>query len=122
METKQKIHTIDAAGQILGRLAVQVANILRGRNKPDYLPYKDMGENVVVFNVDKIKVSGKKMKQKVYYRYSGYPGGLKKRRLEEVMERDSREALRKAVYGMLPKNRLRDKMIKKLKMYKLEIK
>lgn len=86
------------------------------------MPYKDMGENVVVFNVDKIKVTGKKMKQKVYYRYSGYPGGLRKRRLEEVMEKDSREVLRKAVYGMLPKNRLRDRMIKKLKIYRLEIK
>ncbi len=119
--TEQKINTIDASDKILGRLAVEVANLLRGRNKPEFLRYKDMGEKVVVFNTDKIKVTGKKMKQKAYYHYSGYPGGLKKTPLEKLFSADSREVLKKAVYGMMPKNKLRDQMIKKLEMHKGEI-
>jgi len=115
-------YIIDASDRILGRLAVEVANLLRGRNRPEFLRHKDMGANVVVFNTDKIKVSGAKMMQKKYYNYSGYPGGLRVRRLEEVMKKDSREAIRRAVLGMMPKNKLSNKMIKKLKMYKGEIK
>lgn len=112
------MHTIDASDKILGRLAVEVANILRGKNKAVFLRHKDMGESVAVFNTDKIKVTGKKMEQKKYHHYSGYPGGLKSRRMEEVMAKDSREVLRKAVLGMMPKNRLSNQMIKKLKLYK----
>ena len=127
MSGKEKViegqkYIIDASDRILGRLAVEVANLLRGRNRPEFLRHKDMGANVVVFNTDKIKVSGAKMMQKKYYNYSGYPGGLRVRRLEEVMKKDSREAIRRAVLGMMPKNKLSNKMIKKLKMYKGEIK
>jgi large subunit ribosomal protein L13 len=113
-------HVVDATNKILGRLAVEVANLLRGKDKPGFLPYLDKGDQVVVVNTDKIKVTGHKMKQKIYYRHSGYPGGLKETRLEEMMERDSCQVFRQAVYGMLPKNKLRDKMIKKLKLYKRE--
>ncbi len=113
-------HTIDASDQILGRLAVKAANLLRGKDKPSYLPYLDKGDNVIITNTDKIKVSGKKLKNKIYFRYSGYPGGLKETRLEDALEKDSREVVRKAIYGMLPKNKLRDKMIKKLRLYKGE--
>ena len=118
---KVKDCTIDASGKILGRLAVEIANVLRGKNKPGFLRHKDTGESVVVFNTDKIKVTGKKMTQKKYNNYSGYPGGLKSRRLEEMMERDSRKVVWNAVFGMMPKNRLSNKIIKKLKLYKSEI-
>ncbi len=113
-------HKIDATNKILGRLAVEIANLLRGKNKPNFVPYLDVGDKVIVINTDKIKVTGRKMKQKIYYRHSGYPGGIKATRLEEAMEKDSRQVIRKAVYGMLPKNKLRDKIIKKLKLYKKE--
>jgi large subunit ribosomal protein L13 len=116
-----ELHTIDATDKILGRFAVEICNLLRGRNKPGFLRYKDMGEEVVVFNTDKIKVSGKKMKQKIYYRHSGFLGGLKAQPLEKLFERDSREVLKKAVFGMMPKNKLRNQIIKKLKMYKGEM-
>lgn len=121
-KAKEETYTIDASGKILGRLAVEIVNILRGKNKPNFLPYLEGANGVVVFNADKMKVSGKKMKQKIYYRHSLYPGGLKKKVLREMFEKDSREVLRRAVYGMLPKNKLRAKMIKRLKMYKGEIK
>lgn len=120
-ELKRETYIIDASEKILGRLAVEIANLLRGRNKPGFQRHLDMGDEVVVFNIDKIKVTGKKKQQKIYYRHSLYPGGLKKKRLEELLERDSREILKKAVYGMLPKNRLRPRMIKRLKMYRGEI-
>ncbi len=119
---EKKIHTIDASGKILGRLAVEVANLLRGRNKPGFLRYKDVGDEVAIFNTDLIKTSGKKSKQKIYYHYSGYPGGLSAIKLEDYMKKDSREVFKKAVLGMMPKNRLRSPMIKKLKLYKGEIK
>jgi large subunit ribosomal protein L13 len=118
---KIKDCTIDASGKILGRLAVEIANILRGKGKPVFLRHKDMGESVVVFNTDKIKVTGKKMTQKKYHSYSGYPGGLKSRRLEEMMERDSRKVVWSAVSGMMPKNRLSSQMMRKLKLHKGEI-
>ncbi len=113
-------HTIDATDKILGRLAVEIANLLRGKNKPSFVPYLDQGDEVIVVNTDKIKVTGRKMKQKIYYHHSGYPGGIKETRLEEAMEKDSGQVIRRAVYGMLPKNKLRDKIIKKLKLYKGE--
>jgi len=117
-----KTHTIDASNKILGRLAVELANLLRGKNKPGFLPYTDKGDHLVVINTDKIKVTGRKREQKMYYRHSGYPGGLKEERLEEVMKKDSRRVVRQAVYGMLPKNKLRDQIVKKLKLYKGETK
>ncbi len=115
-----KKHTIDATNKILGRLAVEIANLLRGKNKSDFVPYLDKGDEVIVINTDKIRVTGQKLKKKIYYRHSGYPGGLKETKLEQALEQDSREVIRKAVYGMLPKNKLRDKIIKKLKLYKGE--
>lgn len=117
-----KKHTIDATNKILGRLAVEIANLLRGKNKSDFVPYLDKGDEVIVSNTDKIRVTGQKLKKKIYYRHSGYPGGLKETKLEQAMKQDSREVIRKAVYGMLPKNKLRDKIIKKLKLYKGEVK
>jgi len=111
-------HTIDATGKILGRLAVEVTNLLRGKGKTDFVPYLDKGDQVTVINTDRIKVTGQKMKKKIYYHHSGYPGGIKEINLERLMEKDSRQVIKKAVYGMLPKNKLRDKMIKKLTLYK----
>lgn len=113
-------HTIDAADKILGRLAVEIANLLRGKHKSDFVPYLNKGDDVIVINTDKIRVTGQKLKKKIYYHHSGYPGGIKQINLEEFLKKDSREVIRKAVYGMLPKNKLRDKVIKKLKLYKKE--
>ena len=115
-----KKHNIDATNKILGRLAVETANLLRGKGKVGFVPYLDMGDNVVITNTDKIQVTGQKLKQKIYYRHSGYPGGIKGEALEDLLKRDSRKVIRAAVYGMLPKNKLRDRMIKKLKLYKKE--
>lgn len=120
--TDKKEYIIDASGKILGRLAAQVAVLLRAKQKPDFLPYMTPKEEVAVFNTDKIKVTGKKMKQKVYIHHTGYLGSLKKEILEKAFQEDSREVLRAAVYGMLPKNKTRDKIIKNLKPYKSEIK
>jgi large subunit ribosomal protein L13 len=113
-----KTHTLDAENKILGRIAVEAAVLLRGKNKPEFQRYLDQGDSVVIINIDKMKVSGKKMKDKIYQRHSGWPGGLKSETLEEVFKRDSRVALKRAIYGMLPKNKLRDKMIKRLELYK----
>jgi len=114
-------HIIDAKNKILGRLAVEIANLLRGKGKTNFVPYLDRGDNVIVINTDKIAVTGNKMKDKIYYHHSGYPGGIKQINLEELLKKDSRKVIFKAVYGMLPKNKLRDKMIKKLELYKGEI-
>lgn len=113
-------HIIDAKQKILGRLAVEAANLLRGKHKPTFRPYLDEGDIVTVINTDKIRFSGRKMKQKIYYHHSGYPGGLQETSLEKLMEKDSRQVVRRAVYGMLPKNKLRDRIIKKLKLFKGE--
>lgn len=112
---ERKTHTIDAANKILGRLAVEIAVLLRGKNKPDFASYKDVGDFVTVKNVGKMTVSGKKMEQKKYYRYSGYPGGLKETSLKVIFEKRPEEVLRTAVSGMLPKNKLRAVQIKRLK-------
>lgn len=111
-------HIIDAKGKILGRLAVEVAVILRGKNKATFLPRLTPQEIVKVTNVGLIKFTGKKLGQKLYRHHSGYPGGLKEESLEKLFARDPREVLKRAVYGMLPKNRTRDKIIKNLKLYK----
>lgn len=114
----RKTHTIDATEKILGRLAVEIAILLRGKDKPDYAPYLDMGQEVVVVNTSRIKVTGKKAESKKYYRHSGYPGGIKEITYKRLFARDPNEILRKAVYGMLPRNKLRAKMMKRLKLYK----
>ena len=113
---ERKTHIIDATDKVLGRLATEIAALLRGKNKPEFAPYKDIGDNVVVENVDKLKFTGKKMEQKKYYRHSGYLGGLKETPLKKLFERNPAEVLRKAVLGMLPKNKLQSKMIKRLRI------
>ncbi len=112
---ERKTHKIDAEGLVLGRLATRISVLLRGKNKPGYSPHKDIGDSVVVENVDKIKVTGKKKEQKKYYRHTGYMGGLKEEVYQKLEKRRPGEILRKAVYGMLPKNKLRPLMIKRLK-------
>lgn len=115
---QRNTHTIDVTGKILGRLAVEITIFLRGKNKPDFAPNKDIGDFVVVKNVDKLKFSGKKMEQKKYYHHSGYLGGLKELPLKKLFKKRPSEVLRKAVWGMLPKNKLRAKQIKRLKFTK----
>jgi len=109
---------IDAAQKPLGRLASEIATILRNKNSVDFAPSKIPSLKVVVFNTDLIKIFWKKLKNKLYWRYSGYPGGMKLTPMGKVFEKDSREVLKKTVYGMLPKNRLRAKLIKNLIMFK----
>jgi large subunit ribosomal protein L13 len=110
-------YVVDAEGQTLGRLATQIADVLRGKRKPQYTPHVDTGDFVVVVNAEKIAVTGSKLDDKMYYRHSGYPGGLKSRPLREQLERRPTEVLRKAVKGMLPRNRLARQQIGKLKIY-----
>lgn len=116
-EVEAKWYIIDAEGQHLGRLAVTIANILRGKNKPEFTPHVDTGDFVVVINSAKVKVTGKKETDKMYYRHSGYPGGLKSASFKELMEKDPTAALEKAVKGMLQGNSLGAKQLKKLKIY-----
>ena len=111
---QRQTHVIDVKDKILGRLASRIAILLRGKHKPDFFPYKDMGDIVVIKNVRGLKVTGRKMTQKIYYRYSGYPGGLKETSLKRLLKTKPEEVLKKAVYGMLPKNKLREKQIKRL--------
>ena len=108
---------MDAEGKTLGRLATQIADTLRGKRKPQYTPHVDTGDFVVVVNAEKIHVTGKKLDEKLYYRHSGYPGGLRKRTLREELERRPTEVLRKAVRGMLPRTRLGRAQLTKLKIY-----
>tara|TARA_B100001057_G_scaffold111671_1_gene109781 strand:- start:352 stop:780 length:429 start_codon:yes stop_codon:yes gene_type:complete len=108
---------LDAKGQTLGRFAAKVASMLSGKNKPEYTPNADMGDYVVVVNAKEINVTGKKLDQKIYYRHSGYPGGIKSKPLREVMENSASDALKSAVKGMLPKNKLGKQMLTKLKVY-----
>jgi large subunit ribosomal protein L13 len=108
---------VDANGKTLGRLATQIADALRGKRKPTYTPHVDVGDFVVVVNAEKIAVTGDKLHKKMYYRHSGYPGGLKKRTLNDMLERRPEEVIRLAVKGMLPRNRLARKQLTKLKVY-----
>lgn len=121
-DIKREKHTIDASGKILGRLATEVATILMGKKKPEYVPYLDIGDFVVVTHASKIKVTGKKMKDKIYTRHSGYPGGLKVESLDKMLIRKPEFVIEHAVKGMLPHNRLGSQMIKKLKVFKGETK
>ena len=110
-------YVIDAEGQILGRLASEIARRLRGKHKPIYTPYVDTGDFVIVVNAGKVSLTGKKLSDKVYYHYSGYPGGLKKTYAGKLLEDNPDKVLNYAVKGMLPKNSLGRKMLKKLKIY-----
>lgn len=112
---KQQIYTIDATDRILGRLAVEIAVLLRGKNNPDFVPYKESDVVVVVKNVDKLRVTGKKMEQKKYYRHSGYLGSLKEKPLKTFFAENPAKVLQEAVFGMLPKNKLRARVIKRLR-------
>lgn len=113
----QKTYVVDAKDQILGRLATRVTDLLRGRGKADFAYNVDGGDNVVVINANEIKVTGKKMEDKIYYHHSGHPGGIKQKTLKEAIEKDPTFPLKNAVHGMLPKNKLRSIFIKKLKIY-----
>ncbi len=108
---------VDAEGQTLGRLATQIADALRGKRKPAYTPHVDTGDFVIVVNAEKIQVTGQKLDQKLYHSHSGFPGGLRTRTLRAQLERRPTEVLRKAVKGMLPRNRLARRQITKLKIY-----
>jgi large subunit ribosomal protein L13 len=116
-EIEQRWFLVDAEGQTLGRLATRIADTLRGKRKPEYTPHIDTGDFVVVVNAEKIAVTGAKRQDKIYYRHSGYPGGLRERTLGEELERRPTEVLRKAVKGMLPRNRLARRQLTKLKIY-----
>jgi large subunit ribosomal protein L13 len=117
LEVERRWYVVDAEGQTLGRLATEIARLLRGKNKPQYTPHVDTGDFVVVVNAEKVVVTGKKAEQKVYRRHSGYPGGLKETSYEQMMERRPTEILRRAVKGMMPKNRLARQQLRKLKIY-----
>ena len=116
-DIKHQWKVIDASGKVLGRLASEVASLLRGKHKPIYSPHLDTGDYVVVVNAAKVRVTGNKEKQKIYYRHSGYPGGLKSTSLEKMRETHPTRVIEYAVKGMLPHNRLGRAMIKKLKVY-----
>ncbi|HIJ60828.1 MAG TPA: 50S ribosomal protein L13 [Nitrospirae bacterium] len=117
-EVDHKWLLVDAKDLILGRMASAIAVRLRGKNKPQFTPNTDTGDFVIVVNADKIKVTGDKLRQKVYYRNTGYVGNLKEQTLQERMKKDPEGVIRDAVWGMLPKNRLGRQLIKKLKVYK----
>ena len=110
-------HLVDAEDKVLGRLAVKIASILSGKNKAQYSPNADLGDFVVVVNAEKVKVSGNKFSQKNYYHHTGYPGGLKTKSFEKMQEDSPEKIIEKAVKGMLPKNKLANQIIKKLKVY-----
>jgi large subunit ribosomal protein L13 len=116
-ERQRDWYVVDAEGMTLGRLATRIADLLRGKLKPEYTPHIDTGDFVVVVNAEKVHVTGDKLAQKRYWRHSGYPGGIKSRTLSEMLERRPEEVIRKAVKGMLPRNRLARKQITKLKVY-----
>ena len=110
-------HLVDAEDKVLGRLAVKIATILSGKNKAQYSPNADLGDFVVVVNAEKVKVTGNKFSQKNYYHHTGYPGGLKTKSFEKMQEDSPEKIIEKAVKGMLPKNKLANQIIKKLKVY-----
>jgi large subunit ribosomal protein L13 len=108
---------VDATDMVLGRLAVQIASILRGKTKPEFTPHTDVGDFVVIINADKIKVTGNKLEQKTYYHHSGYMGGIKSATMKEILKKKPEDVIKHAVKGMLPKNSLGRAMFKKLKVY-----
>jgi len=116
-DVEKKWLVIDAEDKVVGRLATEIATILRGKNKPIFTPHVDTGDFVVVVNADKVRFTGKKWNQKKYYRHSGYPGGLKEIVAQKLLQQKPEEIIKHAVWGMIPHNRLGRKMIKKLKIY-----
>ena len=116
-DIQREWHVIDAQDVVLGRLAVQSANLLRGKHKPTFAPHVDTGDFVIIVNADKVALSGNKRVTKMAYRHSGYPGGLSSTPMGELLEKDARKAIENAVWGMLPKNRLGRQILKKLKVY-----
>ncbi len=115
--TENKWYVVDASGKVLGRLASQIAKYLRGKHKPEYTPHSDAGDYIVVVNADKIKVTGNKRQDKVYYTHSGFPGGLKETTFEKLQAKDPTRIIEHAVKGMMPKNPLGREMLRKLKVY-----
>jgi large subunit ribosomal protein L13 len=116
-EVPRRWFVLDAQGKVLGRLATQIAMVLRGKNKPTFTPYLDTGDFVVVLNAGQVTLTGNKLDQKMYYRHSGYPGGLKEISARDLLKKKPEEVLRRAVRGMLPKNSLGRHQLKKLKLY-----
>ena len=114
---EHKWYVVDASGKILGRLATQIAKYLRGKHKPEYTPHEDTGDYVIVVNASKVKVTGKKDKEKIYYSHSGYPGGIKEITFEKLQAKNPVHIIERAVKGMLPKNPLGRAMLSKLKVY-----
>ena len=117
---KREVHIINAKGKVLGRLAVEIAILLRGKYKSDFVPNKDMGDFVTIEDFEKIYFSGKKLENKKYFHHSGYLGGLKETKLKELFQKNPGEVLKKAVFGMLPGNKLRANQIKRLKIQEKE--
>lgn len=117
-DIEQKWWLVNADGKVLGRLATEVAVLLRGKNKPTFAAHVDTGDFVIVINAEKIKVTGNKLEEKMYYNHSQYPGGLKERTLKELLEKKPEEVIKRAVWGMIPKNKLGRAVVKKLKVYK----
>jgi len=117
-EVTRKWYLVDAEGKVLGRLATRIAMILRGKTKAIYTPHVDTGDHVIVINASKVAVTGRKLKQKLYRTYSGYPGGLKEKNLETMLKKKPEEVIIRAVKGMLPHNKLGRKMLRKLKVYR----
>ena len=116
-EVERKWYVVDAEGKTLGRMASEVAAILRGKNKPTFTPHVDCGDYVIVINAEKVAVTGKKRQEKIYKRHTGYPGGLRELTFEQLMEKHPEEVVRHAVKGMMPNGKLGRKMFKKLKVY-----
>lgn len=114
----KKWYVVDASGKTLGRLASQVAAILRGKHKPTYTPHVDTGDFVIVVNADQVRLTGNKLQQKIYYRHSGYTGGLRQRTAEQMLATRPERVIEQAVWGMLPHNRLGRRQIRKLKVYR----
>ena len=116
-EVERKWYVVDAEGQTLGRLASEVAKVLRGKHKPTYTPHVDTGDHVIIINAEKIKVTGNKLDQKIYAHHTGYAGGLKERTLRQMLDKKPEDVLKEAIKGMLPKNTLGRKMFTKLRVY-----
>jgi large subunit ribosomal protein L13 len=116
--TDRKYHLFNAENKVLGRMATEIVRVLRGKNKINFTPNEDGGDFVVVVNSDRVKITGGKREGKIYHRFSGYPGGITSMTLEKQIEKDSRKVIQRAVYRMLPKNKLRDRMITRLLIYK----
>ena len=116
-EIERRWVLVDAEGQVLGRLATRVANLLRGKGKPNYTPHLDLGDHVVVINAAKVKVTGRKPEQKKYYRYSGYPGGLKVKSMRDLLDHRPQEVVERAVRGMVPHTKLGRQQLRKLRVY-----